>query len=91
MIRLKGFNMERLYLISSFVLVVMVMSQWTIATILMILMLTTPMTMFGSYLIYATYTRRNLLGSSSFIVPFVLGVLLCIVSIKLLSVIYQII
>ena len=91
MIRLKGFNMERLYLLSSFVLAVMVLSQWTISTILMLLILATPTSIFGSYLVYATFIRRKEDGSIAFLVPFLFGLVLISVTVKCLSVIYQII
>jgi hypothetical protein len=86
--------MKRLYLLSSFalvVIVVIVMSQWTIATILMLLILATSTSIFGSYLVYATFIRRKEDGSIAFLVPFLFGVCLLFVTIKCLSVIYQII
>jgi len=83
--------MERLYAATALILAVIVLSEYTLASVIMLLIAATPAFAFGSYLVKATYTRRNLLGSSAYIVPFVFGLGLILVSIKLLTVIYTII
>lgn len=84
-------NMERVYAASALILAVIVLSEYTVASVIMLLIVSTPTFVFGSYLVKATYTRRNLLGSSAYIAPFIFGLGLILVSIKLLTVIYTII
>ena len=81
---------ERLYFLVALILAVVVLSEYTIATIIMLLILAVPTFAFGFYLIRATYIRRNLIGSSAYIVPFVFGLGQVLISIKCLTVIYTI-
>jgi hypothetical protein len=82
---------ERLYFLVALILTVIVFSKYTVATVIMLLIVATPTLTFGCYLMRATYVRRNLLGSSAYIVPFVFGVVQVLISIKCLTVIYSVI
>ena len=82
---------ERLYFLVALILTVIVFSKYTVATVIMLLIVAAPTLTFGCYLMRATYVRRNLLGSSAYIVPFVFGVVQVLISIKCLTVIYSVI
>jgi len=81
---------ERLYFLLTLIIAVMLLSQYSVAVVIMLLIVAVPALVFGSYLTYATGIRRNEKGSVAFIVPFVFGCVLILISIKCLTSIYQV-